>query len=393
MKYLKYILLLVLTATCLWSFGDGNTSAPAPAPAPTAEEVLEKMRKALSEKDAMTYTMSYKVKCFNCDDTTFFTANGKLLRDDKDTVNHGCIEFMWGDSMETVYDMENVYDIQHKKKKLTIYNPVVYKSNPLNADPYGAAIFDEFLFANVKPEKKHKLTLLDTVVINKKSCWVVQTDYPESGRITDIKRIAYIEKQSSQLVKMVSMSTYNGSLQYESYMLSNVNFPALKKEDFVPAKALARCKVLYFQPLALAVGKDAPGFDGIQLQDKKPFQLSASKGQVTLLGFWKPNTPGTDASLQLLSDMKQANDAKAVVVGIPAFKGTDPEKVKALITEKNLSFINLNPAKSTDSTYHVKSFPAFYVIDRSGKIAFRSVGYYNAAIKDSLQKAIDRSNK
>jgi peroxiredoxin len=139
-------------------------------------------------------------------------------------------------------------------------------------------------------------------------------------------------------------------------------------------------------PNLLAVGSTAPNFTLTTPQGKR-VSLASYRGKAVLLEFFASWCPHCNAEAPHLAKLARSLSSKgAQFVSVNADGETAPSiyafhryyglPYPALVDPSGTpgSFNSPGAAGNVSTTYRVQSFPTFYVIDRHGKIAWRSDG-------------------
>ncbi|MCC7491852.1 MAG: TlpA family protein disulfide reductase [Fimbriimonadaceae bacterium] len=126
----------------------------------------------------------------------------------------------------------------------------------------------------------------------------------------------------------------------------------------------------------LAVGTTAPQ---IQLKDLdgQEVKLSDLKGKVVYLDFWATWCPPCRAALphtQKLSETPAAKEGKLVVLAVNC--GEEAARVKSFLKTNKYDFrVPMDPDGKAGDAYKVQGIPAFYLIGKDGKVAWKTVGF------------------
>jgi peroxiredoxin len=103
--------------------------------------------------------------------------------------------------------------------------------------------------------------------------------------------------------------------------------------------------------------------------------LSSFKGKVVLLSFWATWCGPCKAELPSIQALYNKMSAKGLVV-LAVDLGEGKAKVAQFVREYGLTFpVLLDTDASVGSSYGASSIPTNYLIDRSGRIIARVVGY------------------
>lgn len=132
------------------------------------------------------------------------------------------------------------------------------------------------------------------------------------------------------------------------------------------------------KPKPLAVGQLAPEWDLTQWSDGRPRKLSDYRGQVVVLDFWGLWCRGCVTSIPAQKKLAQKYGAQGVVfLGIHTAEGEMSQIQKLQQSEEWTTPTGIDRGTSilnsvTCERYGVQGYPTQIIIDREGKIAFRS---------------------
>ncbi|HHM20398.1 MAG TPA: redoxin domain-containing protein [Bacteroidetes bacterium] len=125
--------------------------------------------------------------------------------------------------------------------------------------------------------------------------------------------------------------------------------------------------------------EDAPDFDLLNLKGER-ISLRSLKGKVVVVDFWatwcgpcKASFPAMQAAVN-----KYKNNDKVVFVFINTWEDPETQKKKAadFITSNNYTFnVLLDESNKAVDAYKVSGIPTKFIIDKNGKIRFKSVGF------------------
>nr|WP_240348238.1 TlpA disulfide reductase family protein [Longitalea arenae] len=116
----------------------------------------------------------------------------------------------------------------------------------------------------------------------------------------------------------------------------------------------------------------APGFSGSDLAGNK-VQLSALKGKVVVLNFWRTSCGPCIKEMPRLNKLveKFRTNDKVVFLAITADK---TEKLRSFFRNRQFDYTIVNNAAGAYEHYNIDVLPVHIVIDKSGRIINRSSG-------------------
>ncbi len=89
----------------------------------SADSIIQNFEKQVEKNKSWEYDVNYKMKYFSSDeDTLNYNSNVRLIKHKSDTVFGGSF-WIKNDSIDRYYDLENIYIINHKKKRITKFFP------------------------------------------------------------------------------------------------------------------------------------------------------------------------------------------------------------------------------------------------------------------------------
>jgi thiol-disulfide isomerase/thioredoxin len=149
---------------------------------------------------------------------------------------------------------------------------------------------------------------------------------------------------------------------------------------FNPIKQLAAAAALATAASAIAAPASAPEFAGIdQWLNSPPLTMQQLRGKVVLVDFW---TYSCINCINVMPHVKawhqKYKDQGLVVVGVhtpeyPFERSTD--NVRTAIKRLNISYpVAQDNRYATWTAYNNQYWPAFYLVDRKGKIVYTHFG-------------------
>ena len=128
----------------------------------------------------------------------------------------------------------------------------------------------------------------------------------------------------------------------------------------------------------LKAGTQAPNFTLRSLDGGKEERLSDHRGRFVLLEFWASWCPDCRAVTPKMKQIQEQYAQKGLdIIGISY--DTDSLAWRKYVTDNGLTWSQLSELKKwkkgtiTDSLYHISWIPAYYLIDKQGKIIVGTV--------------------
>jgi len=141
---------------------------------------------------------------------------------------------------------------------------------------------------------------------------------------------------------------------------------------------------------SLAPGSTAPGVNGTT-PDGKPLNFKAMNKKIIVLDFWRSsNGSSRDNHAQIISQLLQLTGKGLGVVSVSF--DTDKDKWLEAIKADRMNWTQISDLKGDESpngpTWGIKSIPAYYLIDKQGKIVSRIAEFADvpAAVDAYLEK-------
>lgn len=118
----------------------------------------------------------------------------------------------------------------------------------------------------------------------------------------------------------------------------------------------------------------APDFE-LPALDGQIYNLPKLQAKTTVLYFFAPWCTVCKLSIGNLQKLRQSVTAEELSIVIIALNWRSVQEVQTFIAEHELTVPVLLGTARTAETYHIKGFPTYYVLNDTGHIIERSLGY------------------
>ncbi len=143
----------------------------------------------------------------------------------------------------------------------------------------------------------------------------------------------------------------------------------------------------------LAVGVKAPLFEGSYYRTGKPFRLADFIGKkIILVEFWYTHCPYCAMSIPYLAKLyDQYKDKDFVIFGVNSVDNKPglTDVVLRFCRNRGMTYEAIRATQDVDVAYHVVGYPAIYIIDREGRIAYRDIGF-SLKQYERLKRAVEQ---
>ena len=122
-----------------------------------------------------------------------------------------------------------------------------------------------------------------------------------------------------------------------------------------------------------------------------PVKMGDTRGKVVILNFWTTWCSYCQTLESSLTDVRKKFDGHDDVISVTVNTDGDESLVKPFLDEVKLDG-TLVFADGLDQAFHVTSIPTLIVLDRSGKVAYRSQGFAPDGFVDAISGAITKAS-
>ena len=171
----------------------------------------------------------------------------------------------------------------------------------------------------------------------------------------------------------------------------------LKVELRAPKSTVATATAKPIPAIPIKVGQPAAAWHVREWTDGKTRSLADSRGKVVFLDFWGIWCGPCVKSLPVLEKLRAKYEPRGVVFASIHTPGDTLANIRKLFDLEHISLISTVDdgqeddigSGTTARAYGVQGYPTHVLIDRSGKITFRSDDPANRAARNSLIKRLD----
>lgn len=193
------------------------------------ETVLTEVKDNYDSRSSIQYKMVYKLKCFDCKDTTRIGALGKVVREKDDPVLGSHFWFNTDDSIVRYYNQYNLYVIDHAIKQIYRFKgseaPTyltghtqcrVIKINFINTDKLLQDVLDTANNAELFTEDDH---------------YIVSIKYADSELLKGMEREVWIGMENHTIDKITFQVKWEDQTEFNEWDLSDIEFDKVSVPD------------------------------------------------------------------------------------------------------------------------------------------------------------------
>ena len=363
-----------------------------------AKEIIMQSYKSLSIRKSIQYSADCRFKFFDGDDTMQFSSNVQMLKNAKDTIFGGYLKYTLGDTMYSCYNLDKIFSVDNKNKKVKIYDPHKGEYWAMTGNIRYRVVLKYFF----EPERMYRLatedgifTILTDTTIDGKECYRIEKKMPDDEEFSDNVITTCFNKADKIPVYQYSRIKLQGNYQYNTIKLSYYRFNTLSEDDFSMKAIPAKYRIDTFKeeprPEMLSVGTAAPSITGQHYQDNMNETTIDFKGKVTLLDYWYMACYPCVKAIPSLERLYEKYADKGLHV-----YGINSSDIKRL--DRMPQFLEHNPIKypivmvenEVPDSYNVRVWPTFYIIDKDGKVAFSKLGFGEDTTEKELEELIEQ---
>ncbi|HET7153676.1 MAG TPA: TlpA disulfide reductase family protein [Candidatus Kapabacteria bacterium] len=341
------------------------------------------------------------MKASYCDDTISVQGVCQLEREPNDTIWGGKFrisilhDYYKQDILAYLYDLNYEYTIAPKGKTVVeydVHNAQIGDGN--NAIRKDLAWRDFFQPQRLKSISDDSTVLVGRAMVHEVPCYEILVKVPDIGKGTEIwsqNTWLYISEKDSIPVFQKWAITHHDACRYQELSIEKYLF------DHVPAIALTEVTDSNYtiSPYdtnsnvlkTLDLNTTVPALSGTMCQSGAK-SIIDFKGKITLLDFWDMECHWCIKSfpqLDRLCDKYDRNTFQLIGVNNIDNNAERRKKLPAFFDRNKMSFRSLLVSDEIPKIFSANVCPCYYLIDKSGKIAFAQLGY-----SDDLYEKLDK---
>lgn len=368
-----------------------------------ARDILIVSVKKINNTLSISYHCSYKMKYLNHEDTNFHSGDVYLLKAKSDTLFHSYIWFATSDTSYRFYDLDSIYVVNQKRKKVIVYNAHGGEDWPISGGPASGMLLNSYTDGktfNYDTSLKHQFSFEGDTVIEHRKCYSILIKYASGDLPSEEKSWIYIDKESELPVLIKNTILFQGNYQYREWHNSNYQLNTVKPEQFSAAQiphtytreTYNSTKAAPAPPKLLDSNTTAPVVKGrYYFNNLKTDSINFSKG-ITLLDFWYMGCIPCISAIPEIEKIKEKYKDKGLqIFGINAYDNNEDgvKRLPKFLQYNNLRYPIILVNKTIADDYKVTGWPTFYLIDKTGKVFFHTVGY-SEDLEKTISEAIDK---
>jgi len=326
-----------------------------------------------------------------------------IVRDNADTLYGG---YIWADNnyrpYHMIFDKGDFYLTIPPKKTTVKYetfgdyfiSPVDWIDNFLKADEFQKVLTDTL----------NKVSVEDVQYQNK-PCKKLTVQFPENANGDKETFTFVIDENYVPLWAMYQNKTpdytYFDEVTFSNYRFNDVQLADLQsKQKQVladnPVEKGENSELSRLESM-LHVGDDAPMFDGLHYGTQKSFNLADYIGKnVIIVDFWYTHCPPCVRAMPALSQLNdELKDKGLKIFGLNSVDN-QPNLLPNLdkfLQKRKVSYDIIMTQPTVDLMYKIKGYPTMYVVDKSGKIAYVELGFYEEKFEELKAKVEELLNE
>ena len=394
MKFFSFFLLLMLISAFAYSQNSGSSSM-------RADPILDKVSQKLSSLKKIRYT---NIRELNYSSENYRNiSNWSVYYDFQRNDTLTGFRYQIEDSvLKQVFNGTEKFDLNKKARTIQINDRPDKKSFSSISALYNSISTLKNVLPLLINDKTAIKAVADTTINNTPYILITvnigKRRIQNSGRGFDVmttkNNFIYkiiINRNSNLPAAVLQVNDLNNDFIQTSFANIETDAAALPElswyystytNDFKPAAEKA-------VPQLLSRGSSAPEWELQSYNKNEAVSLSDLKGKVILLDFWIKNCGPCIQSVPHLNELQHKfKDRDFKIISINSYDSR--EEVSWFCTKHNADYPVFLNGKPVAEKYGVSGFPAFFVIDKEGKIVYANTGY-NASIQSELEQLIEHA--
>ena len=259
-------------------------------------------------------------------------------------------------------------------------------------------------FQKVLTDTLNKVSVED-VQYQDKPCKKLTVQFPENAK-GDKETFTFVIDENyvplwAMYQKKTPDYTYFDEITFSDYSFNQVDIAALKEKQKQiladnPIEKGENSELSRLESM-LHVGDDAPMFDGVYYGTEKSFNLADYIGKnVIIVDFWYTHCPPCVRAMPALSQLNdELKDKGLKIFGLNSVDN-QPNLLPNLdkfLQKRKVSYDIIMTQPTVDLMYKINGYPTMYVVDKSGKIAYVELGFYEEKFEELKAKVEELLNE
>ena len=380
----------------------------------TPETLINNIFQLYNNHQSIKYSVAYKIKNLNSDDTISIMADCNLIKDKEDSILNKTIWYLTASGGEVICFKDKSYSIIHPQNLIYEMKNENHQKTATTGNINGEVINTYFF----NPEQllknfqdKSNQTNIESVIFDNKKMWKIEFKLPDQRGMSEIQRNLWIDKGTYFIKKIDFHVKYQGTYQFKEWILKDMEFDSFTANDV--RNRFDSLKKIYtifdFDSISkkqssmelIRSGNTAPSFSGYYYQKQKKINISKYDGKLILLDFWYTSCSPCVLAIPGINKLYNKYKNKGfVALGINSKDDyKNKMRLKKFLKFNKIDYPLLFVESTVDSSYKVNVYPTFYLIDKTGKIVYGQKGHtvnpkdYNKLNTDSLEYYIKKNLK
>ena len=321
----------------------------------TKETVINNYNKKINSIDKIEYHIK-RIDTFSPDYVWNKTGNVLIEKRKNDTL-HKMSFFARSYSLDKnyLYDDYNSFKLSNKSNTYEMVGSYGFRGSP------GGQLISDVLFGL---DSIYKTVDLIKTKNNYQLYYTFENDTVHD--IINVEKTIIVDKTTFLPIRIVKTSERGGErtvgiFEFDSILINNqVKNSIVNQKNKLQDLELIKSA----EPVITSLKGTKFNTESLpNLWDDKP--INVSEKYPALISFWQFWCSPCIKSLPKLKVLQNRYKDKITVIGIST---QSHEKVKHILSSKNIGFLNLKGTNKTLDNYHINSFPAYFLVDKDGII-------------------------